>query len=115
MKTTKFGKPKAPKAAKAAPADNAISQFQKGAEPVPVTIKSESDDKYKQEQEERDTQSHMDALMKAEEIKNDPSKMKRVHALAGRHVQQLKGIRSIQDIKNTYNQKFGSNKPDDET
>lgn len=48
--------------------------------------------------------SHLKTLMDAEMIKQDPEKMAKVHALAGRH---LNGIKSIQDLKDQYTSKFG--------
>ncbi len=57
-----------------------------------------------------EAQNHMDTLMKAEAIKSDKVKMDRVHALAGRHQKTLKGIKSVQDIKDVYDAKFGSGK-----
>lgn len=52
-----------------------------------------------------ETQGHMKTLMDAEMIKQDPEKMKKVHKLAGRH---HKAIKSIKDIKDAYQEKFGS-------
>ncbi len=43
-----------------------------------------------------ETEGHLRTLMEAHGIMNDPEKMEKVHALAGRKVGQ---IRSIQDIK----------------
>jgi hypothetical protein len=51
-----------------------------------------------------ETQGHLRTLMDAEHIKRDPVKMKKVHKLAGRH---KKAITSIQDLKDTFNEKFG--------
>lgn len=51
-----------------------------------------------------ETEGHLRTLMDAEKIKNDPDKMKKVHKLAGRH---SKAIKSIQDLKDTYDEKFG--------
>jgi hypothetical protein len=51
-----------------------------------------------------ETEDHMRTLMRAEDIKADPEKMERVHKLAGRHA---KSIKSIQDLKNTFDEKFG--------
>lgn len=56
------------------------------------------------EPEEYETKGHISDLMRAHEIMNDPIKMKAVHALAGRH---KKAISSIQDLKDTYQAKFG--------
>lgn len=59
-------------------------------------------------EEDYETQGHMRTLMDAEMLKQDPDKMKKVHALAGRH---MKGIKSIQDLKDSYQSKFGPRKP----
>ncbi len=48
---------------------------------------------------------HLNTIMQAHSIMNDPEKMAKVHKLAGRH---MKAITSIQDLKDTYDQKFGS-------
>ncbi len=47
----------------------------------------------------------MRTMMSAEEIKMDPDRMAKVHKRAGRH---HKAIKSIQDLKDTYNEKFGA-------
>ncbi len=57
---------------------------------------------------EWETKDHMNTLMKAHEIMNNPTKLKAVHALAGRH---QGAIKSIQDIKNYSQSKFGPKKP----
>ena len=49
-------------------------------------------------------QGHLDTLMQAHGIMNDPEKMAKVHKLAGR---KNAAIRSIADLHNTYNNKFG--------
>lgn len=51
-----------------------------------------------------ETQGHLRTLMDAEMIKADPEKMKKVHKLAGRH---HKAIKSIKDLKDAYQDKFG--------
>lgn len=48
-----------------------------------------------------ETQNHLDTLIKAHEIVNNPVHMKAVHKLAGRH---RKAISGIQDLKNVYNE-----------
>lgn len=65
-----------------------------------------------------ETKGHLSTLMDAEMIKSDPEKMKKVHKLAGRH---HKAIKSIKDLKDTYQEKFGqpahgiaTSKPSDE-
>lgn len=59
-----------------------------------------------------ETQNHMDTLVKAHGILNDPVKMKRVHALAGRHGKAIQSIRSVKDLKNIYDEKFGAGSGD---
>ena len=54
-----------------------------------------------------EVKDHLDTLMRAHKIMNDKTKMAKVHALAGRH---RAAIRSIQDIKNHYNIKYGPKK-----
>jgi hypothetical protein len=54
-----------------------------------------------------EAQGHLQDLIRAEMIKMDPDKMKKVHALAGRH---SKAIKSVQDLKDTYQSKFGPKK-----
>ncbi len=51
-----------------------------------------------------EVKDHLDTLMKAHGIMNDPEKMAKVHKLAGRHANAIKGI---QDIKDHYNLKYG--------
>lgn len=51
-----------------------------------------------------ETEDHMRTLIRAHEIVNDKEKMGKVHKLAGRH---KKAIRSISDLKDTYNEKYG--------
>ena len=53
---------------------------------------------------EEETSAHLHHLVKAHEIINDPVKMAAVHKLAGRHD---KAIKSIQDIKNYNQAKYG--------
>ena len=61
-----------------------------------------------------ETAGHLKTLMDAHEIINNPEHMKRVHALSGRH---KKALTSIKDLKDTYQNKFGTpmnnKKPDD--
>lgn len=58
--------------------------------------------------DEWQTKDHMNTLIKAHEIMANPTHMKAVHALAGRHAGAIK---SIQDIKSYANSKFGPKKP----
>lgn len=57
-----------------------------------------------------ETQGHLKTLMDAEMVKMDPDKMAKVHALVGRH---SKAIKSVQDLKDTYQSKFGAKKSAD--
>lgn len=50
------------------------------------------------------SEDHLRTLMSAHEIMNNPEKLKKVHKLAGRKAQAIRGI---QDIKNHYNEKYG--------
>lgn len=52
-----------------------------------------------------EARGHLNTLVDAHEIVNNASKMAKVHKLAGRH---MKAVRSIQDLKDHYNDKFGS-------
>lgn len=58
-------------------------------------------------QNDYETQGHLKTLMDAEMVKMDPDKMQKVHALVGRH---SKAIKSIQDLKDTYQSKYGPKK-----
>lgn len=58
-----------------------------------------------QEPTEYETKDHLDTILKAHEIMQNPTKMKHVHKLAGRH---KNAIRGIQDIKDHYNSKYGA-------
>lgn len=51
-----------------------------------------------------ETEGHLRTLMDAEQIKQDPEKMKKVHKLAGRHKM---AIRSIQQLKDLHQSKYG--------
>jgi hypothetical protein len=55
-----------------------------------------------------ETKGHLQDLIRAHEIMNDPVKMKAVHSLAGRHD---KAIKSIQDIKNYAQATYGPKGP----
>lgn len=55
-------------------------------------------------EDSHETKGHMQTLMDAEQIKMDPVKMEKVHRLSGRHA---KAIKSISDLKATYDKKFG--------
>lgn len=54
----------------------------------------------------------LDDIMRAEEHKQKPDLMKRVHAHAGRKQKALQGIRSVKDLRATYDRKFGSGRKD---
>ena len=60
-----------------------------GKQPI-KTIKPEDD---------YETQGHLRTLQDAHGIVNDPDKMKKVHALAGRHMKALTGIQAMSKIK----------------
>lgn len=62
---------------------------------------------------------HMDTLVKAHGIQQDPDKMALVHKLAGRHMDALKGlkvpnsaIKSTDDLRKLKNKKFSSPQAD---
>ena len=55
-----------------------------------------------------EAQGHLNKLVEAHGILNDPEKMARVHGLVGRHVAAVKGIKSTEDLKNIYDEKYGS-------
>ncbi len=65
--------------------------------PEPSAVKDDMND--------YETQGHLRTLIDAENIKSDPEKMAKVHKLAGRHADAIKSIR---DLKDTYDHKFGS-------
>lgn len=54
-----------------------------------------------------ETEEHLKTLTSAHEIKNDKAKMRAVHKLAGR---KMKSIKSIQDIKDYAQSKYGPKK-----
>lgn len=56
---------------------------------------------------DHEARGHLNTLMDAHHILNHPDKMKRVHALAGRHSEALHGIKSVSDLKAVYQQKYG--------
>ncbi len=65
-------------------------------------------------QDDFETKGHLQTLMDAEMIKQDPEKMTKVHALAGRHKMALEGIskpKNISDLKKISQSKFAK-KPD---
>jgi hypothetical protein len=68
----------------------------------------DKEDPATREPDEWETRDHMQKLMDAHEIINNPVKMKAVHALAGRH---NKAIKSIQDIKDYHQNNYGPKKP----
>jgi hypothetical protein len=53
---------------------------------------------------EYETKEHLNHLIKAHEIMNDPAKMKAIHKLAGRH---SKAIKSIKELKDLHPEKYG--------
>ena len=70
-------------------------------------------DKSTKEPDEWETKGHMQDLINAHQIINDPVKMAAVHKMVGRH---QKAMKSIQDIKDYSNAKYGvqslKNQPD---
>ncbi len=59
-----------------------------------------------------ETQSNMDTLMRAREIEDDEEKMEKIRKHAGRKKKLLEGltqpkIKSLKDVKAAYNKKFG--------
>ena len=53
-------------------------------------------------------QDHLNTLVKAHGILSNPDHMSRVHALVGRHVGAVKGIKSVDDLKSLWNEKYGA-------
>jgi hypothetical protein len=69
------------------------------------------------EPDEYETQNHLDTLMKAHKIMNNPVHLAAVHALAGRHqgaIQSIQALpkppKSTDDLKAISNAKFGPSK-----
>lgn len=75
------------------------------------------------DQEDWETKDHFNTIMKAHEIMEDPAKMEKIHAHAGRHKKALehltkmkpiddgeKPIRSIKEMKAKAQKKFGAPK-----
>ncbi len=60
------------------------------------------------DEDDYEAQSALRALEDAEKHRNDPHMMRRVKKLAGRKIKALTGIKSIQDIKDAYDDKYGS-------
>lgn len=71
---------------------------------APAPVEAPKKKKY----EDHEVEGAMSDLMRAEKHKADPHLMKRVHALAGRHMKAIKSIRSVQDLKDIYQDKFGA-------
>jgi hypothetical protein len=67
---------------------------------MPAIAKAPDHDDY-------EVEGHLRTLMEAEKIKADPEKMKKVHKLAGRHHKSLQKIRSVKDIQEVANAKYG--------
>jgi hypothetical protein len=55
------------------------------------------------EQDMREGKMHVDDLMRAHEIMNNPEKMAKVHKVIGQHEQAVTAIKSIGDIKSRAN------------
>lgn len=54
-----------------------------------------------------EAQGHLSTLVKAHGILNNPQHMARIHGLVGRHVAAVKGIKSTEDLKNIFDEKYG--------
>lgn len=66
------------------------------------------------EMDDQEGKELFDKLMHAEEIKSDSKKMAKVHAHTRKHMKSLKSvkkaIKSTQDLKDVYQEKFGQPK-----
>lgn len=60
-------------------------------------------------QNDYETQNHLRTILDAHAILADPDKMKKVHALAGRH---QKAIRSLKELKQVAQEKFAQKDTD---
>lgn len=74
---------------------------------TPAGLKEDEEDP----SESYETKDHMDTLIRAHKIINNPVHLARVHALAGRHSNAIKKINSVKDLKSLYDQKYGSGSP----
>lgn len=54
-----------------------------------------------------EAEDNLRTLERAEMLKKDAKKMEAVHKLAGRKVQALHAIRSVKDLEQVYDDKFG--------
>ena len=80
------------------------TQFKAPGAELGKSLPDPTKDKSTAPPDEFETKQHMDTLMKAHEILNNPVHLQAVHKLVGRHE---KAIKSIQDIKNYRDQKYG--------
>lgn len=55
-----------------------------------------------------ESQGHLNTLVSAHKILNNPDHMARVHALVGRHTNAVKGLKSVDDLKSIFNEKYGN-------
>lgn len=68
-------------------------------------------------EEDYEARNAMEDISRAHEHMANPEMMKRVHKHVGRKMKALQGIKSIKDLKSTYDDKFGKGalkKKDDE-
>lgn len=75
------------------------------AKPVTAALQQSVGDDPNKAPDKWETQNHLDTLIKAHEIVNNPVHMKAVHKLAGRHHKAVSGIRSLQQVRDISNQK----------
>ena len=86
----------------------------KGAELMQAQPKDVSSPPEEDPVDNYENQGHLDTLIKAHKILGDAKKMKKVHALAGRHADAIKalatpkkGFTSIADVKSFAQKKYG--------
>ncbi len=60
---------------------------------VAIEAKSPDDQKY-------ETKRHLETLSDAHDIMNDPVKLKKVHAMVGRHKKAITSIAQLKEIRN---------------
>jgi hypothetical protein len=72
---------------------------------MPVSPKAPK--KGKRKIEEYEAESAMRTMMEAEKHKADPHMMEAVHKLAGRHMKQIKGIKTLADLKRVRDEYHG--------
>lgn len=77
------------------------------AMPKPGAALSEAPPEADDLMNDHEAKSHMQTLLDAHHIMNDPVKMAKVHKLAGRHENAIKGIKAIGDLNDLRNHKYG--------